>query len=509
MDASAKPTVGLDFGTSTSLVASHRGVVPIGDSEPWLPSLAGVDDNGVVAVGDDTSELADEQVVRSIKRSITDRRDYVRVDTPTGVRDMRATDLIAAILRETVRRAESKSPALIRQGSLRLGCPAMWDGKQRRKLLQVAEQAGLDLGLADLIDEPIAAGIAWLAERSTKNAPGGPMRVVVFDIGGGTLDIAVLDVRGVRHQDVSVLAAIGVAEAGDALDDAIAEDLDYLLVSHGVDIDSLSNPDRARKLLRVYAREAKVGLSTETKVPVSLSPRLFGIRSIWYDRDHLNAAFASQMDRAEQCVEVALKIARLADARSETTYDIMRTPMTDLVDSVTHVILSGGMSRIPYVSERLRDLFSSTTAIELATDSPEEAVVIGLARATEYGRVNMYRPSFDILLEWNGEVRTVYEAYTPLFESGQIARGGRDLGYKRNGLDLSLPRRGKGRLRVVSQSGDKLRATLGGKSLHGFPVELSEQKFEFVIHCNGRIRMTDGAGTHEGQVDDWQTTPPA
>jgi hypothetical protein len=298
-----------------------------------------------------------------------------------------------------------------------------------------------------------------------------------------------------------------VPEAGDALDDLIAEDLDYAVAAAGVDIDGLSNPDRARKLLLGYAREAKIGLSNDTKVPVSLPAVLFGIRSIWYSRDQLNAVFANQMDRAVQYVSVALKVARLTEVQSATTHDIMQTPLATLTESVTHVVLSGGMSQIPYVFERLTEFFSSTTAIEMASSSPDEAVVVGLANAAQYGRINMYRPSFDIYLEWDGgrEVRAVYEAYTPLFESGQIARGGRDLGYKRNGLDLSLPRKGKGKLRVVSHSGERVRASLGGKNLDKFPVELSEQKFEFAISCNGRIRLTDGSGTYEGQIDDWYT----
>jgi molecular chaperone DnaK (HSP70) len=506
VDCGAKPTVGFDFGTSTSLVASQRGVVPIGDSVSWLPSVVGLGDDDGVVVGDEAAGLPDEQIVRSIKRSITERRDYVRVDTPSGIRDMRSDDLIPAILREAARRAEARSPGLLGRGDLRLGCPAMWDGRQRRRLLEVAERAGLSVGLASLVDEPVAAGVAWLADRAASGfGVNGPTRIVVFDMGGGTLDIAVLDVRGLNHRELSVLAAIGVPEAGDALDDAIAEDLGYALEAAGVNVDALSHPERARTLLKGYAREAKIELSRETKTPVSLLRGLFGIGSIWYSRDQLNAVFAPQIDRAEEYIAVALKVARLTEAESDTTYNIMHTPLRTLTDGVTHVVLSGGMSQIPYVSERLRAFFPPTTAVEMASASPEEAVVVGLARAAAYGRINMYRPSFDVYLEWDGgrEVRAVYDAYTPLFESGQIARGGHVLGYRRNGLDLSLPRKGKGKLRVVSQSGERVRATLGGKSLDRFPVELSEQRFEFRIYCNGRIRLTDGSGTYEGQIDDW------
>jgi hypothetical protein len=58
-------------------------------------------------------------------------------------------------------------------------------------------------------------------------------------------------------------------------------------------------------------------------------------------------------------------------------------------------------------------------------------------------------------------------------------------------------------LRVVSYTGEHARATLGGKSLDGFPVALSEQRFEFSLYPNGRLRMVDGVGEFEGQLDDW------
>ncbi len=505
MAGTAKPTVGLDFGTSTSLVASPRGVVRIGDSWPWLSSEVGLGDDGTPVFGDDTDTLPAEQVVRSVKRAITDGRDFVRVDTPTGLRDVRVDDLVVALLREIARRSAGQGVPLT-SDTVRLGCPAMWDGYQRRRLLGLAQRAGLPVSLADLVDEPVAAGIAWLASRSPDQAIE-PMRVVVFDMGGGTLDIAVLDVRGVDHRQVSVLAAIGVAEAGDALDEAIAEDLDFALAAAGVDVDSLSRPDRARGRLRDEARKAKIALSEETSTPLALSPRIFGKVSLWYSRDQLEGVFSAQMDRAEQYVAAALQAAWLTEAVSANVHDIVRTPIDELTADVTHVVLSGGMSQIPYVAARMKDLFGPATVVEPAAGSPIDAVVLGLSRAAGYGRINMYRPSFDIVLEWDRgrQRRVVYEAYSPLFASWQIVHDDGDLGHTRTGGDLSLPRRGRGRLRVVSHSGARVRATLGGRDLDGFPVAVSEQAFSFTIACNGRLWMTDDSGRYQGRIDDWFT----
>jgi hypothetical protein len=143
--------------------------------------------------------------------------------------------------------------------------------------------------------------------------------------------------------------------------------------------------------------------------------------------------------------------------------------------------------------------------VERASMPPEEAVALGLAAAPGYGRVNMFRPAFDVSVEWDDEQRAIYEAFTPLYESYQVAQGGTNLRYKRNGLDLDLPRKGKGRMRVISRSGERACVSVGGRDLDGFPVALSDQKFEFIIFCNGRIRLTDANGVFEGQVDDWYT----
>jgi molecular chaperone DnaK (HSP70) len=369
----------------------------------------------------------------------------------------------------------------------------MWDGRQHRRLLAAAIRAGLPVTAASLVDEPVAAGIAWLARQKGSKAH----RVVVFDMGGGTLDVAVLDVRG---NDISVLAAVGVPEAGDALDHTIAEDLEYALAAKGIDVDSLEFPRRARNRLRYAAQEAKVALSTEDVHDVALPRRLFGIGSVEYGRDQLEAAFAAQMDRAEIVVTAALRAARIDEP------DIARTPVDEVVEGVDVVVLSGGMSRIPYVAQRLADLFPPGTRIETASPRADEAVAVGLSLAPRYGRINRYRPAFDILLDWDGgqESRAVYEAYTPLVQAGRIGRGG-ELCYTRTGREIGVPPTGKGRLRLVSHTGSPVRATLGGTSIEEFVVELNGERLAFSVFPDGRLRLVDGSGTQEGRIADWGT----
>jgi molecular chaperone DnaK (HSP70) len=493
------PAVGLDFGTSTTLVASARSVVPIGGSRAWMPSLIGHTTDGTQVVGEEAEDLPVDRVIRSIKRSITQPRAYIPVDLPTGVRGVRTDDLIAAVLRETMRRAAAAGHDLTAKGQVRIGCPAMWDGTQRRRLVAAAQAAGLPVTLANLVDEPVGAGIAWLAARG---GDAGARRVLVFDMGGGTLDLAVLDIDG---HDVSVLAALGTAEAGDALDEAIAGDLDYELGAQGIDVDSLERPDLAREMLVDAARTLKVRLSTEDEDLVVLPAEMFGRNEVWYTREQLNRVFAPQLDRAEMYVSAALRAAQLAEPGAGTAYDLARTPIDELVERVDVVVLSGGMTQVPYVEERLRAFFTPETRIEFAAAPAENAVAIGLAHAPRYGRINRYRPAFDILVEWDRgrERRTVYEAFTPLVQPRQIVDGGGDLRLVRTGADLSLPAKGKGKLRLVSYSDERVSATLGERGLDGFAVLLDEQKFEFSIFPDGRLRLVDGGGTYDGHLDGW------
>ncbi|WP_027345592.1 Hsp70 family protein [Hamadaea tsunoensis] len=481
--------VGIDFGTSSTLVAAPGGIVPIGQVFAWMPSVAGYDDEGGAVAGEPALDLPVDQSVRSIKRWITEDRSHLRVDLPAGVQEVRADDLIEAILREAVCRAGEHGQGPATRQTLRLGVPAMWDGRQRRRLVAAAGRAGLPATLASLIDEPVAAGMAWLARNS-----GAYGRIVVFDMGGGTLDVAVLEAG---PAGVSVLAALGVPEAGDTLDDALAIELEYALAARGVDVDALPAPKRARARLLYAAREAKIGLTTEDEYDIILPKRLFGVGSVTYRRDQLNDAFAPQMDRAELCVAAALRAARLTEGVAATAADVLRTPVAELVAGVDVVLLSGGMTHIPYVAERLRTLFAPGTRIEPAAPRSEEAVALGLAQAGRFGQINRYRPGFDILLEWDYDFRVVYEAYTPLLGAWRDG----DLRVVRTGRELELPEEGKARLRIVSHSGEPVRATLGGGELHAYEVGLNGESFEFSIFPDGRLRLTDATGTRDGRID--------
>lgn len=373
-------SIGLDFGTSAMRVASPTGIVPIGRELPWLASVVGFAASGTVVAGE-AAEQAPTRV-RLLKQQITDRHKHVRVELRAGPKSVRVDDLIVELLREVARRLAARGYCIEAGTSVALGCPAAWDRLQRRRLATVAQRAGLPVTISRLLDEPVAAGLAWLAGEQRIDV-GPPLYLLVVDMGEAMVDIAVLDVRGDDSRDVTVLSTLGVAEPGSALDEAIAADLDMDLVRSGLDLDSLPDPALARAWLRFQATTAKLGLTLYMRHPVKMSRHVTGRLGggLSYSRERLRAAFAPQLQRIEAAIDAALRLARTATGPGGQR--LRELPPDRLSQAVDVVLLSGGASRVPCVRERLQGLFGRSR-VEPATATPEEAVAIGLAHLSKF-----------------------------------------------------------------------------------------------------------------------------
>jgi molecular chaperone DnaK (HSP70) len=503
--------IGVDFGTSTSFVAEQVGrrpveIAPLGRTTRWLPSLASYHGETIL-VGEDAESLPADQVLRSIKRSITENRLHVQVAGPNGVRTVLVDEVVVAILAEIARRAESAGRPITFERELRLGCPAMWDGEQRQRLLDLAAKAGLPADHSGLVDEPVAAGVAWVTHRFLRYGERPEGRLLVFDMGGGTLDIAVLDVVGGERPEIAVLSALGTTHAGDLLDETIAGDLEAELGSRGVDVAALPNPLLVRALLLRAAREAKVALTRVREHRVVL-PRIVGqLPVVPYSREQMEEAFQPQMRVAEQLVWAAVRAARLTERGNRSPVDLRRQGSDELAGDINFVLLAGGMCRIPYVERRIGALFPGAQVFDSAGVEPDEAIVAGLAATTGYERINLHRPGIDFVVEWNdgGQRReaTVYHAYTPLYEPWQAMSGQFDLGYERYGRDFPGPGQGNGVLRVRTPAGEYLGLKYEGQDMDGIQLTFGRDIF-FKLYCDGRIVLRDGAGrSYLMRVDRW------
>lgn len=513
--------LGVDFGTSTTLIAEslpagRPAVVPIGYAESWMPSVAAVSTEALV-VGEDALTHNPAALITSVKRCITGRKQVARSADGSVERD--ADEVIGAVLRELANRAREDRLPISDPGVTRLGCPAMWDAEQRERLLGLAEAAGFSVGPSTLIDEPIAAGLNWIGRRTQDGEYFDEERVLVFDMGGGTLDVAVLDVTTgpLRDPEIYVLASDGLNEAGDVLDERIASDLEIGLCNQGIELEALPDADLARAYLMRAAAEAKVDLSTHRETQVQVGYQVGNLPSLQYTREQLEDAMRPQLESAWSLVVSTLRASYLTRSEGAVTSALRKIPEESLTSKVHHVLLAGGMSRVPAV-EKFLSMKLPTARIHLfpGRSGPQEAIVAGLAENTSYEQVNLHRPAFDFVLEFSvgdGELTRVplYRAHTKLYESWEALSRDR-LKYEWPGGATAvnrdsarlLPTNGYGQLAVYAMDGSPVDLRYKETDVPALKVDFGHGRFHFNLSPEGRVNITDGRGTTQSfRVTRW------
>jgi molecular chaperone DnaK (HSP70) len=219
-------------------------------------------------------------------------------------------------------------------------------------------------------------------------------------------------------------------------------------------------------------------------------------------------------------VWAALRAARLTEefapkegvpARAEITAitpdELRHLGPDDLAKDVKYVVLAGGMSRIPAVAVRLGEILPKAELHERIGDFlSDEVVVAGLADTAGYDKISLHRPAFDFVLEWDGgkQRRMLYEAYTPLYDQVQVARGNTFLGHDWHARYPEVAREGMGVVRVLSPTGDPVRLEMDGQPMDGIQVRFGGRPFSFKIYCGGQILISDGTGKrHSLRVSTW------
>ncbi|QWZ09236.1 Hsp70 family protein [Nocardioides panacis] len=505
----AKPvrTVGFDFGTSTSLVAEGIpgrpiSIVPLGVATRSMPSWVGIGDQGVVS-GEAAQDLPLSVVARSVKRAITRRWTTVPLEANPEV-NLNADEAIRCVLREMGNRARDRGVVLT-DDSVRLGCPAMWTSQQRNRLLRLTREAGVPASDHTLVDEPIAAGVAWVSHRVDRFGDRLKGRLLVFDMGGGTLDVALLDVEaGPRATpEISVLASSGLDEAGDRLDAAIAGDLAQMYGDLGIEIDGYGDATLAAVILH-EARRVKEILSASPSAVVAPRHPTITLPSLTYTREQLETAFEAQLRNATRLVEAVLRESLLTNERHPSPEGARALPLSALQHEVRYVLLVGGMSQIPIVARRLGDIFASASVYDDAGVRPDEAIVAGLADTAGYERINLHRPGFDFVLDWPGQDGLpMYEAFTP-FYPWWMAMQRSELYYEHTIRARHLPSSGSGMLKIRSSGGSDIALRIDGTDSPGMPVQFGHRDVMLRMYPNGRVVLCDGRGRqHPIKINKW------
>jgi len=339
--------VGIDLGTTFSAIATvnRHGVPEILDNVEGhriTPSVVLFEDDDIIvgAYAQQAAVAYPEQVVEFIKRHMGSK------DFTFEYRGKHYTpeELSGFILSKLKHDAEQRLGHAIEQAVITV--PAYFNDVQRRATMRAGELAGLQV--LKLINEPTAAAFAY----GLSNA-GQDMRVLVFDLGGGTFDVTLVDIEG---NDINVIATNGDHQLGgkDFDDRLIAFAAEEFEAEHGVDpLEDLASYHD----LRQRALSAKLSLTRRPKINLSHDYAGNWIRRV-VTREKFEEMTA---DLVERCRVLTADVMQESGCAPE---------------SVDVVLLAGGSTRMPMIREMLTEFFGKPPATDI---NPDEAIALGAA----------------------------------------------------------------------------------------------------------------------------------
>jgi molecular chaperone DnaK len=345
--------VGIDLGTTNSLAAcmdagGRPEIVPNAAGSRLTPSVVGLDRTGRLHVG----ETARNQLVGMPERTVAEVKRLMGSGTAVRLGDRSYTpqEISALILRSLREDAERHLGEPVEEAVVTV--PAYFTDAQRQATRDAGELAGLRVDR--ILNEPTAAALAYGLDHLDAE-----QHVVVFDLGGGTLDVSVLEMfQGV----LEVKASAGNSRLGGGdFDRAVTAWLcNELQRAHGVDV---RGDLRTMARLRQAAEQAKVALSSLDSVPVVLP-------------------FVAQRAGQPVSLEVELTRERLEELVGDLARSALEPLQVALLDArlareaITDLVLVGGASRVPLVRRLVSEFFGKAPR---AGVHPDEAIALGAA----------------------------------------------------------------------------------------------------------------------------------
>jgi molecular chaperone DnaK len=344
------PIVGIDLGTTNSeiaIVQDRQPQVLAEEGDPILPSFVGLSEDGRLLVGKAARNqwvLAPERTIKSIKRKMGQD-----VKVKLGDQEYRPQEISAMILKTLRDRAARQLGDGVKRAVITV--PAYFNDAQRQATREAGELAGLEV--VRILNEPTAASLTYdPSQRELR-------RMLVYDLGGGTFDVSVVQAQeGV----VEVLSSHGDTQlGGDDFDELLFTHIcDRFQTEHGVDLRG-SLTTRAR-ILRA-AEEAKKNLSyhpfvrIEEEFVAEKEGRALHL-SMEVSREEYEGLIRPLLDRTMDCVQRALTDSQLAPAQ------------------IDKVVLVGGSTRTPIVSRLLEERLNQPAHQEV---NPDLCVAMGAA----------------------------------------------------------------------------------------------------------------------------------
>jgi len=368
--AVSEKIIGIDLGTTNSVVSVMEGgevkVIANQDGARTTPSVVAFNDKGDVLVGEPAKRQAvtnPENTIYSIKRFMGRRHneveseekivpyhvigaksDYVKVDVKG--KEYTPPEISAQVLTKLKDAAESYLGHRVNKAVITV--PAYFNDAQRQATKDAGQIAGLDV--ARIINEPTAAALAYGLEKKKDE------KIVVFDLGGGTFDVSVLEVE---TGSVEVLSTNGDTHLG-------GDDFDEVLINFVAsefqkeqNVDLRKEP-MALQRLREACEKAKKELSTLQSTEINL-PFIFEAKhlQLTISRSQFERLIDPLVERCRKPVEQALKDAKLSPK------------------DIDEVVLVGGSTRVPLVQDLVKKLFNGKEPHKGV--NPDEVVSVGAA----------------------------------------------------------------------------------------------------------------------------------
>ncbi|AVG23113.1 molecular chaperone DnaK [Pontimonas salivibrio] len=349
--------VGIDLGTTNSVVSVLEGGEPtvISNAEGFrtTPSVVAFTKDGEVLVG----ETAKRQAVTNVERTMSSVKRHMGTDWTTQIDDKKYTpqEISARILQKLKRDAEQYLGEAVTDAVITV--PAYFNDAERQATKEAGEIAGLNV--LRIINEPTAAALAYGLDKGKEDE-----LILVFDLGGGTFDVSLLEVG--KDDDFSTIQVRSTAGdnrlGGDDWDHRV---MDYLAErfkdTTGVDI---SNDKIAKQRLKEAAEQAKKELSGSSQAQIQL-PYL-----------SLTESGPANLDETLSRSKFEELTADLLERTRKPFQDVIKEAGVKVGD-IAHVVLVGGSTRMPAVTKLVTELTGGKEPNKSV--NPDEVVAVGAA----------------------------------------------------------------------------------------------------------------------------------
>ena len=349
------PVIGIDLGTTNSCVATLEGgqpiVIPNSEGSRTTPSVVAFTKDGERLVG----ITAKRQAVTNSERTVMSVKREMGTEWSKQIDDEEFTpqEISAFVLQKLKSDAEEYLGRDVKQAVIT--CPAYFSDAQRKATQDAGRIAGLEV--LRIINEPTAAALAYGVDKEEDQT------ILVFDLGGGTFDVSILDIYQVDGQpQIEVKATSGDNRlGGDDFDDNVVEwVVSEFKKSSGID---LSKDLQAMSRLREAAEKAKIELS--------------GTNS-----SQINLPFITMKDGQPEHLDMSLSRAKFEDLTADLIKRTMKPTRSAMKDAgvkagdIDKILLVGGSTRIPAVQEAIE---KEAGKAPFKGINPDEAVAVGAA----------------------------------------------------------------------------------------------------------------------------------